>query len=113
MAAGYGALFSHADDSGNTASGVNALSANKGSGNTALLSNTTAGQNVAVGCNALLAQSFSHRGVAWNTDNVALGFEALYDNQSTDITIWLDNTAVGTQAIRSNTMGVYNTAIGH
>lgn len=39
--------------------------------------------------------------------NVGVGFNALYSNDG------LDNTAIGSQTLYSNTFGIYNTAIGH
>ena len=74
--------------------------------------NSTASRNVAVGQSALGLQSFDNGGVAWNSDNVAVGFEALYSNQPTSAFTGYDNTASGTQALRSNTTGSSNTASG-
>ncbi len=87
-ASGYQALYSNTTGSNNTASG-----------NQALYSNTTASRNVAVGNSALKNQSFSNGGVAWNSDNVAVGFEALYWNQPTADLNGFQNTALGTRAM--------------
>lgn len=118
-ASGYLALNSNSEGSNNTASGVAALHLNtRGASNTAsgfeaLKFNTTAGRNVAVGEKALLTQSFSNGGVAWNSENVAVGFEALRNNQPTTPGNGLFNTALGTQALLNNTTGGANTATGH
>jgi hypothetical protein len=68
---------------------------------------------VAIGQSALLTQSFSNGDVAWNSDNVAVGFEALYSNQPTSTIYGVQNTALGTQALRANTTGAGNTASGY
>lgn len=117
-ATGWEALFNNTAGSNNTAYGFQSLTYNtKGGfntalGNLALLANTTASQNVAIGNNALLTQSFSNGGMPWNSNNVAVGFEALYSNQPTGTTYGFNNTALGTQAMRANTTGFQNTASG-
>jgi hypothetical protein len=67
---------------------------------------------VAIGHSALSTQSFTNSNTPWNSDNVAVGFEALYSNQPTDTATGTSNTAAGTQALRSNTTGSSNTANG-
>ena len=117
-ATGLRALFSNTTGAVNTAIGLQALYSNTtGTNNTAtgvnaLFSNTTAGLNVAVGSDALHTQSFDNGGTAWNSDNVAVGYEALYSNQPTSTITGFENTAVGTRALRANTTGSYNTALG-
>jgi hypothetical protein len=118
MATGYSALNSNTTGSYNTASGSNAIflntagSYNTANGFSALYNNTTASQNIAIGSRALLHQSFSNGGSVWNSNNVAVGYEALYSNQPTSTTSGIQNTAVGNYALRSNTIGFYNTACG-
>ncbi len=117
-ASGFRTLFSNSTGARNTAGGFQALFANTtgthntASGAQALQNNTTAGRNVALGDTALFTQSFSNGGVTWNSDNVAVGYEALFFNQPSDRFNGFQNTAVGTSAMRSNTTGSTNTAIG-
>ncbi|MGC8958065.1 MAG: tail fiber domain-containing protein, partial [Candidatus Kapaibacteriota bacterium] len=99
---GYQAGYSNTTGNYNTASGARALQ-----------NNTTASRNVAIGVNALYTQSYNNGGTAWNSDNVAIGYEALYSNQPTSTSNGIQNTAVGTFALRSNTTGYQNTAIGY
>jgi len=115
---GYTALYSNTTGNVNTASGQGALFLNTtGSNNTAigygsLNSNSTANQNTAIGNNALLTQSYDNSNTPWNSDNVAVGFQALYSNQPTSTEDGINNTAVGSYALRANTTGVDNTANG-
>ncbi len=92
---------------------ANTIGANNTSyGAQALRNNTTAQRNLAFGANALYTQSYVNGGVVWNSDNVAVGFEALYTNNPTSTFNGNQNTAMGTQALRSNTNGFANTAYG-
>lgn len=117
-ATGFAALGSNTTGQTNTANGLSALTANTiGSANVAvgtntMASNTTAGLNTAVGAGALFTQSFSNSSTAWNSENVAIGHEALYFNQPTATTVGIRNVAVGNSALRANTIGAYNTAVG-
>jgi hypothetical protein len=79
----------------------------------AFYNNTTANRNIAIGQNALFTQSYSNGGTAWNSDNVALGYEALYSDQPTSTSNGVSNTAVGNFSLRSNTTGYENTATGY
>ncbi len=81
-------------------------------GSQSLYSNTTASQNIAIGGQALYTQSFGNSGTAWNTDNVAIGYKALWANQPTTATNGWQNTSIGNYALYSNTTGYRNTAIG-
>jgi hypothetical protein len=108
---------------GNTALGVNALSANTTGetctavGSNALAAHTTGTSNVAVGANALNATTTSdfNIGLGSNalllnitgTRNVALGDSALRDNVTGS-----NNIAVGKDSLFFNTIGNNNTAIG-
>jgi hypothetical protein len=67
-------------------------------GNGALQSNTTGATNTAVGNGALYTQSFSNGGAAWNSDNVAIGYRALYANQPQDTITGIRNVAIGNLA---------------
>lgn len=117
-ALGAGALQLNTTGDDNTASGISALSSNTigtsntASGKSALQNNTTASQNVAIGNLALLLQSYSNGGVAWSSNNTAVGFEALRNNQPTTTSNAVSNTATGFQALRANTTGSLNTASG-
>lgn len=102
------------DDNRNSSVGYQTLMANTSGeknaalGYQALLNNTTGSNNTAIGNAALLS----------NTDRsglVAIGFEALYSN-GIDASISSHsqfNTAVGTESMRSNTIGYANSALGY
>jgi hypothetical protein len=98
---GYSALYSNSSGWSNTANGAFALS-----------SNTTAGYNTAIGASALASQSFNNGGSFWTSNNVAVGYNALFSNQPTATVNGNENTAVGTSALYSNTTGYSNTANG-
>jgi hypothetical protein len=100
-ALGYQTLFNNSAGSNNTAAGLYALN-----------QNTTAGRNTALGSNALYTQSFNNGGTAWNSFNVAVGDSALYYNQPSATSNGYYNTAIGNQALRTNTIGYQNTATG-
>jgi len=76
------------------------------------LLNTTAGRNVAIGSFALSDQSYINGGVSWNSDNVAVGYRALGNNQPTSTINGIFNTAIGTFAMLNNSTGSKNTATG-
>lgn len=117
-AIGSRTLFSNTLGSSNTANGMEALffntigTQNTANGVAALFSNTSGKQNVAIGNYALATQSYNP-GSAWLSDNVAVGFEALYNNQPTSTFTGIQNTAVGNLALRANTTGYSNTANGY
>jgi hypothetical protein len=134
-ASGYKALSLNSTGSSNTANGAYALTANttgenniaigkwalpyntSGSNNTAngymaLFTNSTAGKNIAIGNSALTAQSYDNGGTQWNSNNIAIGFEALTLNQPISSSTGIYNTAVGNLALRSNSHGHHNTACG-
>jgi trimeric autotransporter adhesin len=100
-ALGYQTLFNNSAGSNNTAVGLYALN-----------QNTTAGRNTAIGSNTLYTQSFNNGGTSWNSFNVAVGDSALYYNQPTATINGYYNTAIGNQAMRSNTTGYQNTSTG-
>ena len=85
---------------------------NTANGASSLYSNTTANQNIAIGSSALYTQSFNNGDVSWNSDNVAVGYSALYFNQPTSTTDGIQNTAIGNFSLYSNTTGYNNTSIG-
>jgi trimeric autotransporter adhesin len=64
-----------------------------------------------VGSSALISQSYDP-GSAWASDNTAVGYNALLNNQPTSIIEGRENTAVGSQALQANTTGEGNTANG-
>jgi hypothetical protein len=118
-ASGYGALQNNTTGLSNTATGVMALSsnttgfANTANGLQALLGNTTANGNTAIGDQALFTQSYNGGGsTPWFSDNTAVGGGALYSNQPTSTQNGRYNTAIGFQAMHSNTTGCNNTALG-
>ena len=119
---GSQALFSNLTGINNTSTGYNASNANiAGNDNAALgyealQNNTYGGRNTAIGSLALYTQSFLNGSVAWNTENTAIGYKALYTNQPDGGGGGLNglyNTAVGSQALRGNTIGSSNTAVGY
>jgi hypothetical protein len=128
-AVGNSALFQNTTGYANAAIGLNALYANTtGTENTAVGASalgavTTGSNNVAIGANSL-ATSTAH-------DNIAIGSAVLYANttgtRNVGIgggiyagdypalrmnTVGVDNTAVGNRALAYNTTGNSNTAIG-
>ena len=100
---GYQALFSNTNGTGNTATGCKALYANTDGYN-----NT---KNTAIGAMALNSQSYNP-GYYWESDNVAVGFNALLNNQPASIANGIKNTAVGTHSLEANTQGFQNTSLG-
>ncbi len=117
-AAGHHALYFNTTGSANTATGGSALyfnsigNNNTADGQTALYHNTTASKNTALGTFALYSQSYDNGGTAWDSFNTGVGFEALYSNQSTSTANGIQNTAVGSQALKANTTGYGNMASG-
>lgn len=111
-------LRSNTTGTNNTANGMQALYSNtKGNYNTAngtsaLFANTTGSRNIAIGTLALQNQSYNNGGETWNSDNVAIGYEALYSNEPSNALNGIFNTALGNYALRSNTTGANNTANG-
>jgi hypothetical protein len=127
---GYGALYKNTTGNQNTANGYQALSNNttgfnntadgylalyhdtSGANNTALgkyalFNNTSGWSNVAMGVNAL----YSIKGLS---NLVAIGDSALYNNGKGVLNPGdaFNNTAVGSKALFSNTIGYENTATG-
>ncbi len=115
---GYQTGINNTTGANNTAMGEAALfmntlgTANTAIGQRALVLNTTASNNIALGVSALETQSFSNAGVAWNSNNTAIGAGALFSNQPTATTNGINNTAIGTGSLRSNTTGFNNSVLG-
>lgn len=130
-ATGYRALYANTSGNNNTANGANALFSNTtGAHNTALgfsalYANTTGFSNVAIGKDALRSNTDRSNlvavgdsalynngtGVSFSTqatNNTALGSKALFSN-----TVGSRNTANGAMALYSNTEGLWNTATGN
>lgn len=118
-AVGEQAMQENISGSRNNAFGYQALMQNTVGGDNeaigygSLLYNVAASKNVAVGRYALYSQSFTNGGVAFDTNNVGVGFESLYSNNPASTTDGAQNTAIGNQAMRSNTTGFDNTSIGY
>jgi len=112
-ASGAGALRSNTSGYDNTASGFVALcsnttgNSNTASGNWALYSNTTGYSNVAIGMRTLYSNTT-------RSNLVAIGDSALYNNglEATEPWYGVANTAMGSKALYSNTIGSSNTANG-
>lgn len=117
-AVGSSALSHNITGSSNSSFGSQSLinnnegSSNVAFGDRALVSNTNASKNVAVGQTALFSQDFANGGVAYDTNNVAVGLESLYSNKPTTSTNGINNTAVGNESLRGNKTASDNTAIG-
>ncbi|TAL57941.1 MAG: hypothetical protein EPN85_12820 [Bacteroidetes bacterium] len=115
-AIGTEALNSNTTPSGNTAIGAYALwknttgYANLAIGYNALANNIQATKNIAIGYEALYAQSFGAFFEEHN--NIAIGYHALYANQPTSSLNGLENIAIGSDALSTNTTGYSNTAVG-
>ncbi|MEI7725191.1 MAG: hypothetical protein WCK09_08805 [Bacteroidota bacterium] len=118
-AIGMGAMSSNTTGGYNTASGEYALTANTtgyqnvAQGSQSLFKSTTASRNTAIGSEALFNQSFSNGGITWNSDNVAVGYRALYSTQPSSASNGIKNTAVGSEALTVNVTGYNNTALGN
>lgn len=96
----------------NTAIGYNSLSNNYGSNNVAIGSNALyrnpgRGELVAVGYNALYNNGYNAYGYSEAQYNTAVGYEALYTNTS-----GASNTSVGYNSMRENIEGDENAAFG-
>lgn len=123
---GVQALESNTTGNNNTATGLENLFSNTvGQNNTsagynALYNNINASQNTAIGVNALFSQGSTYNTGSWyNTDNVAIGYDALYAMNPTTSANGLQNTAVGdyagytTSSFNANVTGSDNTYIGY
>jgi trimeric autotransporter adhesin len=114
---GNSTLINNTTGQNNSSVGANAMrfntigSYNSTLGTYSLYNNTTASRNVAIGYDALNTQSFSNGGVAWNSDNIAIGYRALFSNQPTANNNGFQNVAIGADALSTNTTGSNNTAI--
>lgn len=110
---GKEAMYNNTTGSGNTASGYRALAGNNiGYSNTAmgagaLYHNNDRSNLVAMGDSALFNNGIGIQNWLDATENTALGSKALYSN-----TIGWGNTATGYQALKNNTTGSHNTAYG-
>ncbi len=132
-AIGRVALFLNKTGSSNTAIGYNSLfyniegNENTAIGRAALYDNTKGSSNTAIGRSALLKNVANHRSTAIGfgamhfadddpigreTFNTAVGYHALRGSNFAEDNIGQHNTAIGDQALLSNTSGSWNTAIG-
>ena len=116
---GDGALRKNTSGGENSAYGSDALRENLlGSDNIAngfftMSDNTNASKNIAIGRYALRNQNFLNGGAAFDTNNIAIGIEALNTNNPTTTTNGINNTAVGNYALKANTIGHKNIAVGN
>jgi hypothetical protein len=109
-------LASNTTGNQNTANGIGALYANNtGNQNTATggeaLHDNVAGSNgVAVGYNS---QYYANNtATAYDNTNTSVGYESLRGSETAANNTGTDNTAIGRDALYSNTSGFANTAIG-
>ena len=115
---GYNSLYSNTSGSFNIGLGFQSLQNNTiGHYNTALgvralENNSTASRNIAIGTWALFTQSFDNSLSNYNSDNIAIGYNALYSNQPTSSTNGIQNIAIGTEAMKDNKTGTQNTSLG-
>lgn len=112
VATGYQALNSNESGGYNTAIGTDALLNNIADNNTALggnalRSNTTGYSNVSIGINSLINNTT-------RSNLVAIGDSALYNNGmgATQVYEAIQNTAIGSKSLFTNTKGFENTAVG-
>jgi hypothetical protein len=127
---GYSALSLNTTGYYNAATGGYALQnniggiANTGNGISALRNNTNGSDNTAAGANALFYNTTGYSNVAigtnslfnntTNTNLVAIGDSALFNNNGSAAFFQaIRNTAIGSKALYSNTIGSYNTANGY
>ena len=101
IAAGYRSLYNNTIGTDNIANGFEALRANK-----------VASKNVAIGTQALFKQIFTNGGVAYDSENVAIGFSSLFNTNSTTNLNGRANIGIGTYALSNNGSGSSNVAIG-
>ena len=91
-------------------------SSNTGLGAGSLLNNSSyAWYNTAIGSQALTTQSYANGNVPYTASNTAVGAAALFSNQPDGVgggTNGTLNTAVGANALQSNTTGYQNSALG-
>ncbi len=117
-ALGFGSLDANLTGGSNVSIGVYSQYVNNNGysnvslGNYSLYNNIRASRNTALGEGTLYTLSYNP-GSAYISDNVAVGFEALYYDQPTSINNGVYNTAVGALALFYNTTGIYNTAVGY
>jgi trimeric autotransporter adhesin len=113
---GFRALYSNTTGTGNTANGMQALYANStgshntASGDSALFSNVAGSHATAIGAFAMYYAN--DQSLAFNSANVAVGFEALRGSVIAANNTGNANTAVGYQVLKNTTSGANNTAIG-
>ncbi len=116
---GDGALQKNTAGGENSAYGSDALrdnllgSDNIANGFFALSDNKNASKNIAIGRYALRNQNFLNGGAAFDTNNIAIGIEALNTNNPTTTTNGINNTAVGNYSLNANTIGHKNVAVGN
>ncbi|MFA5782748.1 MAG: hypothetical protein WC868_10840 [Bacteroidales bacterium] len=114
---GYQALYKNITGVANTANGMQALfnnttgNYNIANGVRALFYNFAASNNTAMGYQALMQQGYGSS-LVMTSDNVAIGVNALYNNNPTAITNGIRNTAVGNNSLFNNITGNNNTALG-
>lgn len=80
--------------------------ANTSVGSYALTKNKTGGNNTAIG-NAAMYEAYNPQGANYPYDNTAVGNDALR------LTRYYGHVAVGAGALRNDTSGLYNTAVGY
>ena len=81
-------------------------------GKNALSNNETGNRNIAIGTSALATQSFNNAGANWTSNNIAIGYQALFANEPTSTTEGNNNIAIGAMALNANVIGTRNIAIG-
>lgn len=115
---GDGALRRNVSGGENCAFGSDALrdnlsgSDNIANGFFALSDNRNASKNIAFGRYAMQSMNFANGGTPYDTNNIAIGIEALRANNPTSTANGMRNIGIGSYALRQNTTGASNVAIG-
>jgi trimeric autotransporter adhesin len=81
-------------------------------GENALQNNINAKLNIAIGKNALKTLSYNNSGTAYQSKNIAIGYESMLLTQPTSPGSGTENTAIGHYSLRQNSTGSGNTALG-
>lgn len=102
VVAGYRSLYNNTIGSDNIVSGFEAMRANK-----------SASKNIAIGTQALFKQNFTNAGAVYDADNVAIGYQSLYNTNGTTNANGTGNIGIGKYTLSNNATGNNNIALGN